>query len=107
MQTYDETGIIILLFIVLMLIMMLISSARQNTEEGTYKSQVQCEHDWIYDGENGSHSGAFYYCTKCGKNKYIPYRELMAMSEEEYKFWMTRPVSEKEKSNQCKLKNKK
>ena len=75
------------------LIIMLVASGERNTNR-THKI-TKCDHDWLFDGENGSKAGAFYRCKKCGKSKYIPYRELMGMPEEEYKYWSTRePTSE-------------
>jgi len=76
-------------------VIMLIFSGERNARRSHKKKE--CDHNWVYDGENGSNTGAFYYCTKCGKNKYIPYRELMAMAKEEYQFWTNRPKSEGEK----------
>jgi hypothetical protein len=66
----------------------------------------KCDCDWEYDGENGSNAGAFYRCKKCGKSKYIPYKELMAMSAKDYEYWTTRPLSQEEKMKQELKKNK-
>ena len=105
METYDDFSLGIMLCVLIGLVLMLILSGytyRDNYYD-THKTQTKCDHDWEYDGENGSRAGAFYFCKKCGKHKYIPYRELMAMSEKEYKFWTTRPPTIQEKYRQAKI----
>ena len=79
-------------------VIMLIYAASENTSES--HSMTKCDHEWEYDGENGSKAGAFYKCKKCGANKYIPYKELMAMSEEDYEYWSTRPNTQEEQYRQ-------
>lgn len=95
----EETTFGVIACCLLGLIFMLLFSGERHTRR-THKEEKECDHDWRYDGENGSTTGAFYYCKKCGKNKYIPYKELMAMSEEDYKFWTTRKPSMEEKNRQ-------
>lgn len=66
----------------------LISAADRNTRSARRDNTHKC--DWLFDGENGSKTGAFFKCKKCGRNKYIPYKELMEMPEDEYIYWTTR-----------------
>ena len=74
-------------------IIMFIASGERNTNKA--HKETKCDHDWLFDGENGSKAGAFYKCSKCGKEKYIPYKVLMEMPEEEYEYWSSRkPTSE-------------
>ncbi len=79
-------------------IIMLIASAEKNTSRSrkSYPNRCKCE-DWLFDGENGSKSGVFFKCKHCGRTKYIPYKELMGMSEEDYKFWTSRIPTEEER----------
>ena len=79
-------------------VLMLIFSAEKNTSKSknTYIKKCKCD-DWLFDGENGSKSGVFFKCKDCGKTKYIPYKELMGMPEEDYKFWTTRIPTEEER----------
>lgn len=83
-------------------VLMLIFSAEINTNRGrkSYINKCKCD-DWLFDGENGSKSGVFFKCKHCGKTKYIPYKELMGMPEEEYKFWTTRIPTEEERYREC------
>lgn len=88
-------------------IIMVIAASSQSENKNAFINQNECKHKWLYDGENGSNTGAFYYCEKCGKNKYLPYRELMSMPETDYIFWTTRPPSPNEKIKQEMRKNNK
>jgi hypothetical protein len=85
-------------------ILLLIFTGERNTRRSSYKPKCDC--DWEFDGENGSNVGAFYRCKKCGKSKYIPYKELMGMSDKDYQYWTTRPMSQEEKMKQELKKNK-
>ena len=85
----------VIVILIVSIVIMLISSGERNTRKS--HNQVECDHDWEFDGENGSTSGMFFRCKKCGKAKYIPYKELMALPEEEYKYWVTRQPTIDEK----------
>lgn len=90
-------GVVICLLIGL--IIMLIYSGERNTRESSHISRCKCE-DWLFDGENGNKTGAFFKCSKCGKTKYIPYKDLMGMPEDEFNYWSNRPPTNEEKYRQ-------
>jgi hypothetical protein len=85
------------------IVIMLIFSGERNTRRSHIKI-CECD-DWLFDGENGSKTGAFFKCKKCSRTKYISYKELMSMSEEDYNYWSNRPPTDEEQYRQN-VKNK-
>jgi hypothetical protein len=93
MKKMEENYFGVICCLIVGLLVMLFASGERNTHRA--HKTTKCDHDWLFDGENGSKAGAFYRCRKCGKAKYIPYKELMGMPEEDYNYWSTRePTSE-------------
>lgn len=94
----EDNALGVMICLLIGLIIMFILSGERNTRKSHYAET--CDHDWEYDGENGSKVGAFYRCKKCGKSKYIPYKNLMGMPEDEFNYWSNRPPTNEEKYRQ-------
>lgn len=101
----ENNALGVMICLIIGLVIMLIYSGASNTADSRRISRCKCN-DWLFDGENGSKTGAFFKCKKCGKTKYIKYKDLMSMPEEEFNYWSNRPPTDEEKYRQGYYKHK-